>query len=322
MSIDLTKEEEKESSEDWIIKQRCYENYEYLNKELKNIDKNLKGTKGLSIAIDNITIECYAKPLEEHGKAFKMKHIGRLFALMILYRLNELNKHVSFEFVASLFNLNTNVSYNRLKSDVRKALKELYPSIEYKEDPLKGIKFTHIPKGANKGNHIEKNETRGFTQLYCELLRFDNNVIVLFTVLEYFYGSSKEAYPSIDTLCKLTGCRTRDTINKLLQEYQVTEEKKGLWKKISSKGGSKQNTNRYELSYITKEGVERYYYLDFIEEQLNQEKEELLEEKSKLEKLIGVENIESLSEKKKKLRSIRDILNNQNKQKELLEEVW
>lgn len=290
MSIDLTKEEEKEQKEsykDLIIEQSYYENY---NSDLKHIDDELNElsnqSKGLSVAIDNITIKNYTKPLEEYGKAFKMKHLGRLFTLMILDRKNKLNKHVPFELVSNILELNQNVSYNRLKSDVRKALKELYPSIEYKEDPLKGIKFTHIPKGANEGNHIEKNETRGFTQLYCNLLRFDNDVIVLFTALEYFYGSSKEAYPSIDTLCKLTGCRKRDKINKLLKEYQVTEDKKGLWKIISSKGGSKQNTNRYELSYITEEGIERYYYLDFLEEQLNQEKEEILKTKLNKDKLL------------------------------------
>ena len=292
MSIDLTKEEEKEQKEnytDLIIEQSYYENY---NSDLKHIDDELNElssqSKGLSIAIDNIAITSYTKPLEEYGKAFKMKQLGRLFTLMILYRKRKLNKHIPFELISNILELNQNVSYNRLKSDVRKALKELYPSVEYKEDPLKGIKFTHIPKGANEGNHIEKNETRGFTQLYCDLLRFDNDVIVLFTALEYFYGSSKEAYPSIDTLCKLTGCRKRDKINKLLKKHQVTEEKKGLWKIISSKGGSKQNTNRYELSYVTEEGVERYYYLDLIEEQLNQEKEEILKTLNKEELLEEV----------------------------------
>lgn len=271
MNTDLTKEEEKgqkENPKELIIKQNSYKNCN---------DYNSK-TKGLSIAIDNITIERYAKPLEEHGKAFKMKHIGRLFTLRILDRLHVLNKHVPFELVSVMLELNQNVSHNRLKSDVRKALKELYPSVEYKEDPVKGIKFTHIPKGSNEGNPIEKNETRGFTQLYCDLLNFDNDVIVLFTILEYFKGSSKEVKPSIATLCKLTGCRKRDKINKLLQKYQVTEEKNGLWKIISSKGGSKQNTNRYELSYVTEEGLERYYYLDFLEAKFNKQEEELIEE--------------------------------------------
>ena len=237
-------------------------------------------TKGLSIAIDNITIERYAKPVGEYGKSFKMKHLERLFRLMILDRLHILNKHVPFESIATWFNLNLNVSHNRLKSDVRKALRELYPTIDYKEDVEKGIKFTHIPKGANEGNYIEKSETKGFTQLYCDLLYLPSEAMVLHTILEYFKGSAKEVKPSIATLCKLTGCGDRNKINNLLKEYQVTDETTGLWKIISSKGGSKQNTNKYELSYINDGGQERYYYLDLIEEleELTKEQEEFLED--------------------------------------------
>lgn len=311
-----------------MINQNSYKNYEDLNNELEIIYDELESiddrlnklanrTKGLSIAINNTTIKSYAKPLEEYGKALKMKHIGRLFALMILYKEHILDKHVPFEYISRILELNQNVSHNRLKSDVRKALKELYPSVEYKEDPVKGIKFTHINKGANEGYEIKKNETRGFTQLYCDLLHFENDVIVLFTALEYFKGSSKEVYPSIDTLCKLTGCRKRDKINKLLQNYQVTEEENGLWKKISSKGGSKQTTNRYELSYVTEEGLERYYYLDYIEAELSKEKEKLLEAKLKLEQLIGVENIK-LPSRKKTRTSVKEIIRRK-RQEELLE---
>lgn len=279
MNTDLTKEEEKgqkENLKELIKKKNSYKNCEDLNDELENLSSK---TKGLSIAIDNRVLEHYTKPLEEYGKAFNMKHLGRLFTLMILNRKHKLNKHVSFEYIANMFKLNTNVSYNRLKSDVRKVLRELYPTIEYKEDPIKGIKFTHMPKGANEGNHIEKNETRGFTQLYCDLIYFGNSdIIVLFTILEYFKGSSKEVKPSIATICKLSGCKDRNKINNLLKEFQVTEEKNGLWKIISSKGGSKQNTNRYELSYVTEEGLERYYYLDFLEAKFNKQEEELIEE--------------------------------------------
>lgn len=267
MYTGLTKEEKKEPKEN-------INNYLQKEDTLLTCDK----TKGLSIAIDNRVLEYYTKPLKEQGKGFKMKHISRLYTLMILNKTNILNKHVPFEFIANMFNLNTNVSYNRLKSDVRKALKELYPTIEYKEDPAKGIKFTHIPKGANEGSDIRKGETRGFTQLYCNLLYLPKELIVLFTVLEYFKGSSKEVKPSIATICKLSGCAKREKINNLLKEYQVTEDENGLWKIISSKGGSKQNTNRYELSYITEEGQERYYYLDFLEELNTLVQEELLEE--------------------------------------------
>lgn len=240
---------------------------------------NKSKTKGLSVAIDNRVLEHYSRPLKEGGKGFKMKHIGRLFTLMILNKTNELNTHVPFELIASMLELNTNVSDRRLKSDVRKVLKELYPTIEYLEDPVKGIKFTHIPKGANEGYDIRKTETRGFTQLYCDLLKLDDNdATVLFTVLEYFKGSSKEVKPSIATICKLSGCAKREKVTNILKEYQVTEDKPGLWKIISSKGGSKQNTNRYELSYTTEEGLERYYYLDFLEEVKETDRNVLLEE--------------------------------------------
>lgn len=250
-----------------MLKENLSMNYDYKNK-----------TKGLSVAIDNKVLEHYARPLKEGGKGFKMKHISRLFTLMVLNKTNVLNKHVPFEFIANMFHLNTNVSYNRLKSDVRKALKDLYPSIEYLEDPVKGIKFTHIPKEANEGYDIRKGETRGFTQLYCDLLYLPKELLVLFTVLEYFKGSSKEVKPSIETIGRLSGCKDRNKINAFLKEFQVTEDERGLWKIISSKGGSKQNTNRYELSYITEEGVERYYYLDFLEELNEMAQNELLEE--------------------------------------------
>ena len=200
-------------------------------------------SKGLSIALDNRVLEGYTKT-----KSFKMKHISRLFTLLIANKKNQLNSYLPFEVVAELLGLNLNVSTNRLKSDVRKVLRELYPTIEFREDAVKGVKFTHIPKGANDNNYIDKQETKGFTQLYCDLdFIKDKEVIVLFTVLEYFKGSAKKVYPSISTIMSSCGCGKRDKINKLLKEYQVTDETLGLWKIISSKGGSSKNTNRYEL---------------------------------------------------------------------------
>lgn len=217
-------------------------------------------TKGLSVAIDNRVIESYTKPLEERGKGFKMKHISRLFSILIMTKKNELNSYVSFETVAELLGLNTNVSDRRLKSDVRKALRELYPTIEFKEDPVKGVKFTHIPKE----NFTDRGRTRGFTQLYCDLAFVTHQeLIVVFTILEYFKGSTKEVYPSIDTLANMCGC-SRYKINELLKEGKERE----LWKIVSTKGGTKKHTNRYELSYITEEGKERYYYLDVLEKDL------------------------------------------------------
>lgn len=220
-------------------------------------------TKGLSVAIDNRVLEHYTRPLDEHGKAFKIKHISRLFSILIANKKNRLNSYIPFEVVAELLDLNTNVSTNRLKSDVRKVLRELYPTIEFKEDPIKGVKFTHIPLENNEGYYIEKSETKGFTQLYCDLDFIKNKeLIVVFTVLEYFKGSNKEIYPSISTLMSLCGCGKRDKMNKLLKEG----EKEGLWNIVSTKGGSSKHTNRYELSYINENGQERYYYLDLLED--------------------------------------------------------
>ena len=214
-------------------------------------------THGLSVRVPNKALESYTKSLKDNGKGFKMKHLGRLLTIMALNKLNLLNCYVSFEYIAGVFDLNTNVSPRRLKSDVRKVLNELYPTIEYKEGN-DGIKFTHIPEEpGNVGN---------YTQLYCELLYFTNkDVMTLFTVLEYFKGCNREINPSISTLCKMTGCSKRDKINYILKELAVTEERNGLWKITSTKGGSKRNTNRYELSYINNDGIERYYLLDYLE---------------------------------------------------------
>ena len=224
----------------------------------ESLNSTITKTKGLSFAIDNRVLEHYAKPLEEHGKGFKIKHISRLFSILIANKKNQLNSYITFESIAKLLDINTNVSTNRLKSDVRKALRELYPTIEFKEDPIKGIKFTHIPKE----NYTEGGKTKGFTQLYCDLDFIKNKeLIVVFTVLEYFKGSNKEIYPSIDTLANMCGC-SRYKINELLREGQ----QEVLWNIVSTKGGTKKHTNRYELSYITEDGQERYYYLDLLED--------------------------------------------------------
>lgn len=219
------------------------------------------------MAIDNKVLEGYTTQ-----KGFKMKHLGRLFYILILNKLNNLNGYIEFKHVADILDLNTNVSYNRLKSDVRKALKELYPTIEYKEDIEKGIKFTHIPKE----NYTDKGMTQGFTQLYCDLGYLTNtDLIVLHTILEYFKGANREVNPSISTLMTLSGCGKRDKINKLLKEGQEL----GLWKIESTKGGTKKHTNKYHLSYITEDGKERYYYLDVVE-QLHKQETDRVKEKA------------------------------------------
>lgn len=228
---------------------KCLENLE----ESKN--KDIK-SKGLSVAIDNEVLEGYTK-----DKGFKMKHLGSLFIILAFNKLNFLNGYLPFEDVAGILGLKMENCNDRLfKSRVRKALKELYPTIEYKEDVEKGIKFTHIPKE----NYTEKGKTRGFTQLYCDLVLLENrDLIVLHTVLEYFKGSSKEVNPSIKTIMEMCGCGKRDKINKLLKEGQEL----GIWKIVSTKGGTSKHTNKYYLSYITDDGKERYYYLDVIQKQ-------------------------------------------------------
>lgn len=214
-------------------------------------------THGLSVRVPNKALESYTKSLKDNGKGFKMKHLGRLLTIMALNKVNYLNGYVSFKDIVDVFNLNTNVTPERLKYDVRKVLNELYPTIEYKEGN-DGIKFTHIPEEPCNGGN--------YTQLYCELLYIvDRDVMALFTVLEYFKGCNREINPSISTLCKMTGCSKRDKINRILKKWEVTEERKGLWKITSTKGGSKRNTNRYELSYINNDGIERYYLLDYLE---------------------------------------------------------
>lgn len=262
MSTNLRKEEEKENT----ILQEGQKNTTRNTLTLTELlNSTTTKTKGLSLAIDNRVLEGYAKPLEEHGKGFKIKQISRLFSILIANKKNQLNSYISFDTVAKILDLNTNVSTNRLKSDVRKALRELYPTIEFKEDHIKGIKFTYIPKE----NYTEVGKTKGFTQLYCDLDFIKNKeLIVVFTVLEYFKGSSKELYPSIDTLAFMCGC-SRTKILKLLKEGEKLPEEGDsirLWKIVSTKGGTKKHTNRYELSYITEDGQERYYYLDLLED--------------------------------------------------------
>lgn len=221
----------------------------------ESIKNKIIKTKGLSVAIDNEVLEGYTK-----DKGFKMKHLSSLFTLLIWNKLNALNGYLDFETVSGLLGLKMENTHDRMfKYQVRKALKELYPTIEYKEDIEKGIKFTHIPKE----NYTEKRQTKGFTQLYCGLATLENrDLIVLHTVLEYFKGASKEVNPSLDTLASLSGCSRRNIVT-LLKEGQ----KLGLWKIESTKGGSTRHTNKYHLSYTTEEGKERYYYLDVIEQQ-------------------------------------------------------
>lgn len=245
-------------------------------------------SKGLTLALDNISMQRYSsKWLKDNKKKYSIKHIGRLFNLMLHYKLRFLNSYISFNTVADILSLNKNVNYNRLKSDVRKALRELYPSIEYLEDPLKGIKFTHIPKEINEGYDIRKGETKGFTQIPCNLILLaDNEALVVFAFLEYFNGSSKQIYPSISTLMSLTGCRNKNTLYEILKIYEVTEEQTGLWKINRMQGGTKKHTHSYELSYITEEGQERYYYLDYLEEKYKSQLSNSFSEDTKKEQIV------------------------------------
>lgn len=242
-------------------------------KSLEKLEDNKCKSKGLSTAIDNNVLIGYTKPKEEKGKGFKIKQLNRLFTILAFNKLNLLNAYIEWELAAGILNLKMENCNDRLfKSRVRKALRELKPTIEFKEDPNKGIKFTHIPKGSNEGYDIRKGETLGFTQLYCDLAQLDNrDFMVVFTILEYFKGSNKEVYPSLNTIAKLSGCSRRKTVELLKEGHEL-----GLWDIESVKGGSKTNTNRYHLSYITEEGQERYHYLDAIEEEptMNQDIEQ------------------------------------------------
>lgn len=262
----------------------------------ENLEAINNKTKGLSYAIDNKTLKLLTKPdkaklldgrvVKLPGKNLNITKIGRLFHIYTMYKKNKLNDYLDFESLAFILNIPITKTddgeiknYNMLKTRVRKALKELAepnPIIEFKEDAEKGIKFTHIPNGANFGMYIEKGETEGFTQIYCNLpdvlysLEIEKgnplDFLVVHTVLEYFSGSEKEAYPSLDTLSKLCGCK-RDKINRLLKDG----ERFGLWKIKTTKGGTKKNTNRYILT--DEQG--KYLYLHVLEELLKQEIENL-----------------------------------------------
>lgn len=268
MNIEKAKEKLRISRE----KKKKTQDLEKLGENLEAINRL---TKGLSYAIDNKTLESLTKSKEEKGKELKIKQIGRLFIIFICHKFNALNKYVSYEFLANVLAIGYTKSedgeiknYRMVKSRVRQALKELSPIIEFKEDAEKGIKFTHIPNGANFGMYIEKGETEGFTQIYCDLslVKFNDNpldFLVVHTILEYFNGSKKEAYPSLDTISEKCGCSRRKIVT-LLSDG----EKLGLWKIKSTKGGSKKNTNRYILT--DEQG--KYLYLNVLEQQLEQKK--------------------------------------------------
>lgn len=237
----------------------------------KNLENKLeKRTKGLSLPISNKVLEYYAKPKSQHGKGLKIKQIGRLHSLQILKSQNELNSYVSFKYLAHALDLDLDKTYesneNMVKTKVRKALRDLEANISFKEDGIKGIKITRLPRLLSEGIKIDKGETKGFTQLYCKLKDIEgitNDLIVLYTVLEYFKGSKKIINPSLDTLAELSGCSRRKVVTLLDQGQNL-----GLWKKISTKGGTKNHTNKYELSYIPDGEIEeRYYYLDILEKE-------------------------------------------------------
>ena len=289
MSIEQAKEKLK------VIRERKKKT-QYLEKLEENLEAINNKTKGLSYAIDNKTLKLLTKPdkaklpdgrvVKLPGKNLNITKIGRLFHIYTMYKKNRLNGYLDFELLAFILNIPITKTadgeiknYNMLKTRVRKALKELndpHPIIAFKEDAEKGVKFTHIPNGANFGMYIEKGETEGFTQIYCNLPDVLYNLeiekgnpldfLVVHTVLEYFSGSEKEAYPSLDTIAKLCGC-SRRKIATLLSEG----EKIGLWKIKSTKGGSKKNTNRYILT--DEQG--KYLYLNVLEKLLKQEIERL-----------------------------------------------
>lgn len=277
MSIEQAKEKLKISRE----RERKIQDLEKLQGNLKAINNK---TKGLSYAIDNKMLESLARPKKENGKELKITQIGRLYILLIHYKMNGLNGYVSYEKLAYLLLIPITKTedgkiknYGMLKTRVRKALKELSPIIEYKEDVEKGIKFTHIPKGANFGMDMEKGETKGFTQLFCTLSRVVGYIkegnpldfLVVHTVLEYFSGSEKCIYPSLNTIAEKCGCSRRKIVT-LLSEG----ERFGLWKIKSTKGGTKKNTNRYILT--DEQG--KYLYLNILEELLKQDIEKLNKE--------------------------------------------
>ena len=238
-------------------------------------------SKGLSYAIDNEMLMSLTRPKKENGKELKITQIGRLFIIFIWYKMNGLNGYESYENIAYMLFIPVTKTddgkiknYNMLKTRVRKTLKELSPIIEYKEDVEKGIKFTHIPKGANLGMYMEKGETKGFTQLFCTLSRVVGYIkegnpldfLVVHTVLEYFNGSEKCIYPSLNTIAEKCGCSRRKIVTLLSEGEQF-----GLWKIKSTKGGSQKNTNRYILT--NDQG--KYLYLDILEKQLELQKKDL-----------------------------------------------
>lgn len=206
-------------------------------------------------------------------KQMKIKHIGSLYLLMIARARGEISNYVSYHtlsFILGVEGLEKNP--REAKCRIRKALKELqnkWKSLDYKEDLEKGIKFTYIPLVDIIQSKHRKGETKGFTQLYCDLVFIDGitaDLIVLHTALEYFKGASKEVSPSIDTLATMCGCSRRKMINLIKEGKDL-----GLWKVEGTKGGTKKHTNKYILSYIDEEGKEVYFFRNKVNETDNME---------------------------------------------------
>lgn len=208
----------------------------------------------MTVAIDNNALQRFTK----QPKNFNMRRLGHLFALLIYKQCNKLRRtdYIPYEDLATILQINIKET-SVMKVHVKKALDKLKPSIAnfgYSSDS-KTIRFTSLP---------DYPYTNTFTQLPCSLIEIQDislDIIVLFTVLEYFKGADRAIYPSMKTLAELCGCG-RTKINELIKEGSAM----GLWKIESTSGGSKSCTNKYELSYI-KDGVERYYFIDLLDKQ-------------------------------------------------------
>lgn len=209
-------------------------------------------------------------------KTFTLKHLARVYIILIHSKVGStLSNYHDYEFWAK--RLGIKCEYPRLlKSRVKKALDELYPTIEYEVHPTKGLKITRYPEEEYIDYWNSNKKTNGFTKLFCDLHLIEGieiEHIVIFTQLEYYKGKSKDVFPSLDTLCEDCKC-SKPTLLKYLKEMDNLDIIK-----IISRGGHRNYPNHYILT----DDAGRYLYINELDKQqkLNSSKPKILKRKTK-----------------------------------------